>query len=171
MAPIDVVVPQPSTSPRPPKTPPSSPHLRAREQALNSEHVQLFVDLLKAAQSIQSAPAVAGPIQPATTGEIFGDKKTPRARASKVDFKTVNEVLIPIDNREELPDREKVPVIVRAHRNQVGRLAAAAVSVIQGYPTFIVSETICWMCATIRETKPYDDSANDQMLKSATYIR
>ena len=79
--------------------------------------------------------------------------------------------LIAIDSREELPDREKVPVIVRAHRNQVGRLAAAAVSVIQGYPTFIVPETICWMCATIRETKPYDDSANDQMLKSATYIR
>ena len=90
MAPIDVVVPQPSTSPRPPETPPSSPHLRAREQALNSEHVQLFVDLLKAAQSIQSAPAVAGAVQPASTGEISEDKKTSRARASKVEFKTVN---------------------------------------------------------------------------------
>ena len=78
---------------------------------------------------------------------------------------------IAIDSWEELLDREKVPVIVRAHRNQAGRLAAAAVSVIQGYPTFIVPETICWMCATMRETKPYDDSANEQMLKSATYVQ
>ena len=78
---------------------------------------------------------------------------------------------IAIDSSEGLLDREKVPVVVRAHRNQAGRLAAAAVSMIQGYPTFTVPETICWMCATIRETKPYDDSANEQMLKSATYVQ
>ncbi|KAK3171338.1 hypothetical protein OEA41_003422 [Lepraria neglecta] len=38
---------------------------------------------------------------------------------------------IAIDSWEELLDREKVLVVVRAQRNQAGRLAAAAVSVIQ----------------------------------------
>ena len=41
-------------------TPPSSPELPLYKQTLSSEHVQLFVDLLKAAQAIQTAPAAAG---------------------------------------------------------------------------------------------------------------
>jgi len=92
MAPTDVI----PNLPRP-QTPPSSPELPAYKQTLNHGHVQLFVDLLKAAQAIQSAPAAAGAIQPASTGEKSGDKKASRARASKVEFKTVNEVYVPCE--------------------------------------------------------------------------
>jgi len=95
MAPTDVVQKLP-VSPGP-QTPPSSPQLPAYTQTLSSGHVQLFVDLLKAAQAIQSAPAAAGAIQPASTGEKSGDKKAPRARASKVEFKRVNEVYVPCE--------------------------------------------------------------------------
>jgi len=45
-----------------PQTPPSSPELPAYKQTLSSGHVQLFVDLLKAAQAIQSAPATIGDV-------------------------------------------------------------------------------------------------------------
>ena len=74
-----------------PQTPPSSPRLSSYRQTLDSGHVQLFVDLLKAAQAIQSAQA-AGPVQLTKNGETSGDKNSSRARASKVEFKTVNEV-------------------------------------------------------------------------------
>jgi len=92
MAPTDVI----PNLPRP-QTPPSSPELPAYKQTLSSGHVQLFVDLLKAAQAIQSAPAAAGVIQPASTGEAPEDKKTSRAKASKLEFKTVNEMYVPCE--------------------------------------------------------------------------
>ena len=95
MAPTDVI--QKLTVSSRPQTPPSSPELPAYKQTLSSGHVQLFVDLLKAAQAIQSAPAAAGAIQPARSGEKSGDKKASRPRASKVEFKTVNEVYVPCD--------------------------------------------------------------------------
>ncbi len=87
MAPTDVI----PNLPRP-QTPPSSPELPAYK--LSSGYIRLFVDLLKAAQAIQSAPAAAAAIQPASTGEKYEDKKASRSRASKVEFKTVNEVYV-----------------------------------------------------------------------------
>ncbi len=92
MAPINVV-PSPPVSPRP-QTPPSTPELAQYKQTLSSEHVQLFVDLLKAAQAIQIAPAATGAGQLASDGEKFGDRKSPRTRASKPKFKTVNEMYV-----------------------------------------------------------------------------
>lgn len=95
MAPTDLI-PNLPVSPQP-QTPPSSPELPACKQTLSLGHVQLFVDLLKAAQSIQVAPATAEANQPANTGEKSGDKKASRARASKLEFKTVNEVYVPYE--------------------------------------------------------------------------
>ena len=77
------------------QTPPSSPELPPYKQTLSLDHVQLFVDLLKAAQAIQTAPAAAGAYQPANNGETPEDKETSRAKASKLEFKTVNEMYIP----------------------------------------------------------------------------
>ena len=53
-----------------PQTPPSSPELPEYKQTLSSGHVQLFVDLLKAAQAIQSAPAAAFS-QVKTVNEVY----------------------------------------------------------------------------------------------------
>lgn len=89
MATIDVI----SNLPRP-QTPSSSPELPAYKQTLSSGHVQLFVDLLKAAQALRSAPTAAGAIQSASTGEKFEGEKASRARASKAEFKTVHEVYV-----------------------------------------------------------------------------
>ena len=77
------------------QTPPSSPELPPYKQTLSSDHVRLFADLLNAAQSIQAAPATAAANQLANTEEKSGDKKTSRARASKPEFKTVNESYVP----------------------------------------------------------------------------
>ena len=77
------------------QTPPSSPELPPYKQTLSSEHVQLFVDLLKAAQAIQTAPAAVEADQPANNGETPEDKETSRAKASKLEFKAVNEMYIP----------------------------------------------------------------------------
>jgi hypothetical protein len=95
MAAIDVI-PKLSVSPRL-QTTPSSPELPPYKQTLTSEHVQLFVDLLKAAQAIQTAPAAAGADQPASTRETPEDPKTSRAKASKLEFKTVNEMYVPYE--------------------------------------------------------------------------
>lgn len=76
------------------QTPPSSPELPPYKQRVSSDHVQLSVDLLKAAQAIQTAPAAAGANQPISTGETSEDKANSRARASKVEFKTVNEMYV-----------------------------------------------------------------------------
>ena len=76
------------------QTPPSSPELPSNKQALSPDHVRLFVDLLKAVQSIQAAPATVAAIQLANTEEKSGDKKSSRERASKPEFKTVNETYV-----------------------------------------------------------------------------
>ena len=56
--------------------------------------------------------------------------------------------IIAVDNWEELLDRANGPVVVRAWRNPVARLATATVSVRQGYETVLVREGVCWACAT-----------------------
>lgn len=56
--------------------------------------------------------------------------------------------LIAVDNWEELLDRAKGPVVVRAWRNPVARLATATVSVKQDCETVLVREGVCWTCAT-----------------------
>ena len=65
MAPTDAI-PNLPVSPAP-QTPLSSPDLRPHKRALDLEQVQLFADLLKAVQAIQSTPVAAGANQPATT--------------------------------------------------------------------------------------------------------
>ena len=91
MAPTDFIQLLP-VSPRP-QTPPSSPEFPAHGKTLSSGHVQLLVDLLKAAQAIQTAPTVAGPNHLAmSTEQTSGGNGNSRARASKLEFKTVNEM-------------------------------------------------------------------------------
>lgn len=58
--------------------------------------------------------------------------------------------LIAVDNWEELLDRERAPVVIRASRNPVARLATAVISVKQGHRTVLVTEKVCWLCATQR---------------------
>lgn len=82
MAPTDVV-PKPPTSPRPLNTSPSSPVLPAHKQM---EHVQQLLELLKA---VQALPA---PGDAAKTEEIPGDEQGAMIRASKLEFKTINEM-------------------------------------------------------------------------------
>jgi len=89
MAPTDVVVPKPPTSPRPPETPPNSSELPPSEQVLTLKHVQQFLELLKTVQTLQP-PGEA--LQPVKTGETFGDKQKVAARASKLEFKIVSEM-------------------------------------------------------------------------------
>ena len=91
MASTDVFVPKPPTSPRPPETPPSSPALPPSEQVLTLKHAQQFLELLKMVQTLQ--PPGEAP-QPVKTEEVSGDKQKVAARASKLEFKTVNEVLV-----------------------------------------------------------------------------
>lgn len=61
----------------------------AHKQMLSPEHAQLLVDFSKAAQ--------ATPTQPASTEEISGDRKASRARVSKPEFKSVNEMYVPCE--------------------------------------------------------------------------
>ena len=89
MAPTDVVVPKPPTSPRPPETPPNSPGLPPSEQVLTLKHVQQFLKLLKTVQALQP-PGEAS--QPVKIEETSGDKRQVAARASKLEFKTVTEM-------------------------------------------------------------------------------
>ncbi len=92
MAPADIVVPMPPTSPRPPETPPSSPSLPASEQVLTAKDARQFLELLKTLQATQTVPAPGEATQPATTEGTSGDKQQFAARASKLEFKTVNEM-------------------------------------------------------------------------------
>jgi hypothetical protein len=92
MAPTDVVVPMPPTSPRPPETPPSSPALPASEQVLTLKHVQQFFELLKTVQANQTLQPPGEAPQPVKTEETSGDKQQVAARASKLEFKTVSEM-------------------------------------------------------------------------------
>ena len=89
MAPTDIVS-QPSASPRPPETPPSSPHLRACEQVhiLNTGQ---FKELLKVIEAIQTTSASAGNTL-VSTKDVLSDKNQPVARAWKLEFKEVNEM-------------------------------------------------------------------------------
>jgi len=54
------------------------------------KHVQQFLELLKAVQANQTLPAPGEASQPA----ISGDKPPVAARASKLEFKTVNEMWV-----------------------------------------------------------------------------
>ncbi|KAL9043420.1 MAG: hypothetical protein Q9214_003395 [Letrouitia sp. 1 TL-2023] len=85
----DVVVPKPSTSPRPPATPPSSPQLPPSEQVITVKDVRQFLKLLKTFQPTQTEP---GKLQEtASIPEKDAPPAGPRARASSLEFKTVNE--------------------------------------------------------------------------------
>ncbi|KAL9129210.1 MAG: hypothetical protein Q9217_002279 [Psora testacea] len=91
MAPIDVV-PQPTTSPRPPETPPSSPVLSPCEQVLTMKDAQQFLKLLKNIQANQTPPVPQEANQQSSIKDSSNDKQQGPARASKLEFKTVNEM-------------------------------------------------------------------------------
>ncbi len=80
------VVPKPPASPRQPDTPPSSPVLPAHKHVLTLEHVQKVVELLKAIIALP-APESATKTEEAPAGE-----QGAKTRASKLEFKTVNEM-------------------------------------------------------------------------------
>ncbi|KAL2037270.1 hypothetical protein N7G274_009959 [Stereocaulon virgatum] len=88
MAPIDVV-PQPSTSRRPPAAPTSSPQLPPSEQVITVKDVRQFLELLKTFQTTQTEP---GKLQnTASVPKKDAPPARPRARASRLEFKTVDE--------------------------------------------------------------------------------
>lgn len=92
MAPIDVTVPIPPTSPRPPETPPCSPTLPPCEQVLTLKHVQQLLELLKTVQTTQAIQSFGEANQLANMKDTTGDQQQVVARASKLEFKTVNEM-------------------------------------------------------------------------------
>ena len=92
MGPTDVVVPKAPTSPRPPETPPSSPALFSFDQVLTMKHVQQFLGLLKAAQVNQTPPTPGEANQPVSNKNTSTDEQQVAPRASKLEFKTVNEM-------------------------------------------------------------------------------
>lgn len=54
--------------------------------------------------------------------------------------------LTSIDSWAELLDPRANNAIVRAHRNRIARLCAAAVAVQQGYNVHVVKDGLCWQC-------------------------
>ena len=92
MAPIDVVVPMPPTSPRPPETPPSSPTLPPIEQLLTLAHFQQFLELLKTFRATQTLQSPGEVNQSEITKKASGDQQQEVKRASKLEFKSVNEM-------------------------------------------------------------------------------
>ncbi|MCJ1450108.1 hypothetical protein MMC28_000437 [Mycoblastus sanguinarius] len=54
--------------------------------------------------------------------------------------------LVTIDRWEELLDPPKDAAVVRAHKNWLARLAAAAISVKMGNRTILFSKDACWKC-------------------------
>jgi len=61
---------------------------------LTLKHVQQFFELLKTVQATQTLQPPGEAPQPVKTEEVSGDKQKVAARASKLEFKTVNEVLV-----------------------------------------------------------------------------
>lgn len=59
---------------------------------LTMKHVQQFLELLKAVQANQTLPTPADANQPVDTKDTSSDKQQAPARASKLEFKTVNEM-------------------------------------------------------------------------------
>jgi len=79
------------------QTPPSSPELPPYKQTLSSDHVQLFVDLLKAAQSIQTVPAATEANQPAGTGETSEDKNIFKSHSIRYVFQLMDKTTVDAD--------------------------------------------------------------------------
>jgi len=63
------------------------------------------------------------------------------------------EDLVSIDNWDELLDKEDMTGVVRARRNWLARLAAAAVSVKQRHHTIILPNPVCWDCVELHTSK------------------
>ena len=92
MGPTDIIVPNAPISLRPPETSPSSSALFLYNQVLTIKHVQQLLGLLKAAQANQTPPAVREANEPVSNQEKSTDEQQVAARASKLEFKTVNEM-------------------------------------------------------------------------------
>lgn len=74
-------------------TPPSSPTLPPSEQMVTFKHVQQFMEIIKIAQATQALSDPAANSQAAETqGAANHQSKEARTRASKLEFKTVDEV-------------------------------------------------------------------------------
>lgn len=101
MAPIDVVVPQPSTSPRPLETPPRSPPCTPP----NNTHVQgsplvgimdrFEQGVMKLIQALEKVDATTKreDIESTTTNHVGPEQQ--KTRASKLEYKLVDEVYVP----------------------------------------------------------------------------
>ena len=92
MTSTDILVPMSFTSPQPPKNPPSSPALPACEHMLTLKHVQHFFELVKTVEATQILQPPGEAPQPLKTEEASGDKQQITARASKLEFKTINKM-------------------------------------------------------------------------------
>lgn len=73
-------------------TPPDSPSQVLSANAITSDHVQQFLDILKQTKQATSGP---GPTSGADPSVEKHDEKKNRVRASKIDFKTVNQMYAP----------------------------------------------------------------------------
>ncbi|KAL9616324.1 MAG: hypothetical protein Q9160_008803 [Pyrenula sp. 1 TL-2023] len=75
-----------------PDTPPNSPTQAHGINVVTSDHIQQFLDILK--RSVQGPPD-SGPEPPPEKGE----EKEKKIRASKIEYKTVNEVFVPCTSK------------------------------------------------------------------------
>jgi hypothetical protein len=75
--------------------PPDSPSQVLSANTITSEHVQQFLDILK-----QANQATSGPTSGADPSVEKHDEKKDRVRASKIDFKTVNQMYAPCSQNE-----------------------------------------------------------------------
>ena len=75
-------------------TPPNSPALIPSSLTIPPSQVQAFVDILNRMTQVvsDSAHASEETSQPAKIKEEHLDEKNPRARASRLDFKTIDEM-------------------------------------------------------------------------------
>lgn len=93
MASTEAVAKQPS-SPVPPSTPPNSPVECLSGQTITLKHLWTVLDILKLAQSIQNAQPSAVASEASNSAEVGKkpEREKPRIRASKLEYKTVNEM-------------------------------------------------------------------------------
>ena len=82
----------PPASPQRQYTPPNSPAQATSAQTISLGQLEKIWDMLNLARRVQTAPALTGASQLAGHKEESGDKGMLRARASKLEFKTVNEM-------------------------------------------------------------------------------
>ncbi len=101
MAPIDAVVPQPSTSPRPPETPPgSSPctppnNIRVQGSPLVGTMDRFEQGMMKLIQALERVDTTTKLEDIESKPSNYTEAGKPKARASKIEYRRVDEVYVP----------------------------------------------------------------------------